>query len=374
MIPFNVLTPLDDSLATQVDEALKRVLKRGWYVLGPEVEAFEAAFANWHGVPHAVAVASGTDAIELALRAAGIGHGDEVITVSHTAIATVCAIERAGALPVFVDVDEDGCTMDPGAALAAITSRTRAMVPVHLYGRPAHMDALMKIARQHSLLIIEDCAQAHGARWAGELVGTVGTMGAFSFYPTKNLGAYGDGGAVITRDRSLAERLRRLRFYGQETAYHAVERGINSRLDELQAAVLTVKLAHLHDHIQQRRAMAAHYRGILHGVRLPADDHLSSGQWQHAYHLFVVRHGRRDWLREALLQRGVKTQVHYPVPVHLQPAYADLDYKEGSLPVTERLAREVLSLPFFIGLKSEQIEETATTINGLCAQEVGHAD
>jgi dTDP-4-amino-4,6-dideoxygalactose transaminase len=358
MIDFNNLKPLHRALAAEISEATERVLESGWYILGPEVEAFEREFAAYHGGGHAVAVASGTDAIELALRAARIGAGDEVITVAHTAVATVCAIERAGARPVLVDIDPETYTMDPAAAAAAITSRTRAIVPVHLYGHPVNLDALTALAERHRLCLIEDCAQAHGARWNGRLVGTFGVMGCFSFYPTKNLGALGDGGAVITRDRLLTQRLRRLRNYGQEDRYDHRERGINSRLDELQAAILRVKLAHLDEHNDQRRMIAGEYHHHLRGVVLP-DEH---GPVTHAYHLYVVRHPERDRLRERLRQQGIQTLIHYPIPVHRQQAYADLGYRAGSLPVTERAAGEILSLPCYIGLRSADILRVAEVI------------
>jgi dTDP-3-amino-3,4,6-trideoxy-alpha-D-glucose transaminase len=368
MIDFNDLKPLHAGLADEIQAAVRRVFERGWYVLGPEVEAFEAAFARYHGVPHAVGVASGTDALELALRAADIGPGDEVVTVAHTAVATVCAVERAGATPVLVDVDPDTGTMDPRAARAALTPRTRALLPVHLYGHPADLDALHELAARHHLLLVEDCAQAHGARHDGRLAGTVGDLGTFSFYPTKNLGACGDGGAVLTRDARLAERLRRLRNYGQEVRYQHLMRGVNSRLDELQAAILAVKLAHLDGHNAERRRLAAVYAQHLRGVRLPAEAGRGADVYP-VYHLYVVRHPERDRLRESLRRRGVGTLVHYPVPVHRQPAYADLGYGPGSLPVTERLAAEVLSLPLYVGLRPDEVRAVAAAVAD-CLEEV----
>jgi dTDP-3-amino-3,4,6-trideoxy-alpha-D-glucose transaminase len=362
VISFHNLQLLQQRHAGELLAALQRVLGSGWYVLGPEVEAFEAAFAAYHSLPHTVAVANGTDAIELALRAAGIGKGDEVITVAHTAAATVCAIERAGARPVLVDIDPKTYTMDPDAARAAVTPRTRALLPVHLYGHPADMPALCALARQAGLLLIEDCAQAHGARYDGRLVGTFGDLAAFSFYPTKNLGALGDGGAVLTRNAFLAERLRRLRNYGQPQRYHHLERGINSRLDEMQAAILRVKLAHLDEHNDLRRHLAARYQAQLPGV--------SQSSWfiHHVYHLYVIRSPRRQCLSERLKAAGIETLIHYPVPVHLQPAYADLGYPAGALPVTEQVAREVLSLPLYVGLKEEQVDEVCAVIKA-CWQE-----
>jgi dTDP-3-amino-3,4,6-trideoxy-alpha-D-glucose transaminase len=363
MLLFNDLKPLHHLHRREHEEAVRRVFARGWYILGPEVEAFEEAFAAYHHGGFAIGVANGTDAIELALRAAGIGPGDEVITVSHTAVATICAIERAGARPILVDIDPRTYTMDPAAARAAITPRTRAIVPVHLYGHPADLASLTAIAGEAGLALIEDCAQAHGALFQGKRVGTFGHLAAFSFYPTKNLGAFGDGGAVLTADPALAARVRRLRNYGQAERYHHVERGANSRLDEVQAALLRVNLAHLDTHNDERRRLAGLYRERLHGVVLPEvcpdDDTI-----RHVYHLFVVRHPRRDALRRWLDGCGIGTLVHYPLPVHLQPAYADLGYPMGSLPVTERISREVLSLPLYVGLCDHDVEEVAAALRG----------
>ncbi|MCC7450006.1 MAG: DegT/DnrJ/EryC1/StrS family aminotransferase [Anaerolineae bacterium] len=358
MIPFNNLKPLHTQLADELAAATQRVLTSGWFILGPEVEAFEAAFAAYHGMAHAVGVASGTDALELALRAANIGPGDEVITVSHTAVATVCAIERAGATPVLVDIDPDTYTMNPAAAEAAITPRTKAMIPVHLYGHPADLSALVDLAARHHLLLIEDCAQAHGARYDGKLVGTFGQMAAFSFYPTKNLGALGDGGAVITNDAQYAAQLKSLRNYGQASRYEHVERGINSRLDEMQAALLAVKLKHLDEHNAVRRDLANRYAQQLKDVTLP----LERSNAHHVYHLYVIRHPQRDQLQEALKARGVGTLIHYRIPVHRQQAYTDLGYGPGSLPVTEQITEEILSLPMYIGLTTDDIDRIAAAV------------
>ncbi len=371
MIPFNDLKPLHSRLAVEIHQAIARVLERGWYILGPEVEAFEAAFARYHGVCHAVAVASGTDAIELALRAAGIGPGDDVLTVAHTAAATVCAIERAGARPVFADIDPLTFTMDAAAAGQALTPRTRALVPVHLYGQPAEMDPLLQLAGKNNLLVVEDCAQAHGARYGDQLVGTMGHLGAFSFYPTKNLGAYGDGGAVITDDAQLAERLRRLRNYGQTIRYHHQERGVNSRLDEIQAAILQVKLMHLDDHNNQRRQIASWYGQVLRGVSLP-ETRPGLPAIHHVYHLYVIRHPQRDRLAESLKAQGIGTLIHYPLANHLQPAYASLGYRAGSLPVTERVAGEILSLPLYVGLERAQVQTIAAAV-GCCLEKYPRA-
>ena len=365
MIPFNNLKPLHRSIEGEINEAVQRVLASGWYILGPEVEQLEAEFAAWHGKMHAVSVANGTDAIELALRAAGIGAGDEVITVAHTAVATVCAIERAGATPVIVDIDPVRYTLDPNAASAAITPRTKAIVPVHIYGHPADMDGIKELAERHQLFLLEDCAQAHGARYGDQLVGTFGHAAAFSCYPTKNLGAYGDGGLMLTPDAALAERMKRIRNYGQTVRYHHAERGVNSRLDEMQAAILRVKLAHLDEHNGERRRIAEIYARQVRGVALPE----SVGDVRHVYHLFVVRHPDRDRLREDLKTHGVDSQIHYPIPVHLQPAYADLGYVRGSLPVTERVADEILSLPMYVGLSDRDVEIIGTAVTALASKE-----
>ena len=349
-VPFNTLQPAHELRAAEIQVAVDRVLKSGWFILGPELEAFEARFASYLGVGHAVGVASGTDAIELALRASGVGPGDEVITVSHTAVATVCAVERAGARPVLVDIDPGTFTIDPRHVEAAITPRTAAILPVHLYGRPADMTALQDVAQRHKLLLVEDCAQAHGAMHRGRKVGTIGDLAAFSFYPTKNLGAYGDGGAVVTNDAALAGRLRRLRNYGQAERHHHVEAGINSRLDEMQAAILSVKLAHLDADNEMRRGLAAAYGESTHGLTLPDED----ARDRHVYHLYVVRHPRRDAMRAWLEARGVGTAVHYPKAVHQQPAYAHL--AAGlSLPETERVVQEILSLPMYVGLTVDDV-------------------
>lgn len=369
MIPFNNLQPLSEKLVVEIEEAVARVLASGWYILGPEVEQFEQAFAKYCGAGYCVSVANGTDAIELALRVADIGHGDEVITVAHTAVATVSAIERAGATPVLVDINETSYTMDPEACAAAITPRTKAIVPVHLYGQAAELSPLLALAAKHQLLLIEDCAQAHGARYRGARVGTLGTLGTFSFYPTKNLGAYGDGGAIVTNDAGLAARLKRLRFYGQAKRYESLEQGINSRLDEMQAAILGVKLRYLDEHNDLRRTLAGLYNLNLSGVANPS----VLSEREHVYHLYVARHPARDWLREQLHKYGVETQIHYPIPVHLQQGYRHLGYSAGSLPITERIASEILSLPLYPGLSRTACTQVAATIAQLTKDQVAHA-
>ena len=347
-------------LQTEIDAATARVMSSGWYILGPEVAAFESEFAAYLGVEQAVGVASGTDAVLLALRALGIGPGDEVITVAHTAVATVAAIELAGATPRLVDIDAATYTLDPAQLAAAITPRTRAVVPVHLYGAPADMDAVLAVAHAHGLLIVEDCAQAHGARYRGRMVGALGDAAAFSFYPTKNLGALGDGGAVATNRPEVAERLRLLRQYGWRERYVSDVTGTNSRLDELQAAILRVRLRHLDEENEARRRLAARYDAALAGlpITLPtarADDRA-------VYHLYVIRTAARDALVAHLRARGIGTGVHYPVPVHRQPAYAHLGCGPGSLPATEAAAAEVLSLPMYPDLLPTAVDTIAAAI------------
>lgn len=357
MIPVFDLRRQYESIREEIQQAIVRVLERGRFILGEEVAAFEHEFVAFCGVAYAVGVGSGTEALQLALRACGIGPGDEIITVSHTAVATVAAIEMAGARPVLVDVDPRRYTIDPAKVEEQITASTRAILPVHLYGCPADMVSLLEIARRHHLLVIEDCTQAHGALYKGRPVGSWGDLAAFSFYPTKNLGAYGDGGAVVTHNPVLAERVRLLREYGWAERYVSHIKGMNSRLDEIQAAILRVKLRHLEAWNKRRRQIAAMYQEHLAdaasrwGLTLPEEPEGA----RHVYHLYVVRHPRRDALRRFLEERGIGTLIHYPVPVHLQPAYADLRYREGSLPVTEALSREVLSLPMYPELTDAEV-------------------
>ena len=332
----------------EIDAAIRRVLDRGHYILGEEVRAFEQEFAAYLGAQFATGVASGTDALHLALRACGVGVGDEVITVAHTAVASIVAIEQCGALPVLVDEDESTFTLAPDALAGALTPHTKAIVPVHLYGQPADMAAILAFARAHKLLVIEDCAQAHGAacRWGSETawrkVGVLGDAAAFSFYPTKNLGAIGDGGCVVSNRAEVAEQVRLLREYGWRERYVSSQRGLNSRLDELQAAILRVKLRQLDHWNEARRKLAAQYDAALAGiaVRTPLQ---YSGR-QHVFHQYVVRVSGRDRVRAALIAAGIGTGIHYPVPIHLQPAYHALG-ASARLAVTERICNEIISLP-----------------------------
>ena len=333
---------------------MARVLDRGRFILGEEVAAFEAEFAVCCGASYAVGVASGTDALHLALRALGVRPGDEVITVANAGVPQTVAIELAGARPVFVDVEAETLNMDPALLESRITPRTRAILPVHLYGQPADLDPILEIARRHGLAVVEDAAQAHGALYKGQRVGALAHIGIFSFYPTKNLGACGDGGIVVTNDPALAERVRLLRQYGWEKPYTSTLRGVNSRLDELQAAILRAKLRHLDEWTARRREIAARYDELLarSGVVPPVEPPYA----HHVYHLYVIRTPRRDALRACLREAEVGTSIHYPLPTHLQEAYRDLGLGPGSLPVTEQAADEVLSLPIFPELTGKEQE------------------
>jgi dTDP-4-amino-4,6-dideoxygalactose transaminase len=333
-----------------IDTAITRVLDSGQYILGPEVAAFEAAFASWLGLGHAVGAGSGTDALELALRACGIGPGDLVFTVSHTAVASVAAIERAGAIPALVDIEPGGFTIDPAALAAALRApppgRPAAILPVHLYGEPADLAPLQELARHHGLRLIEDCAQSHGATYSGRPAGSFGDIACFSFYPTKNLGALGDAGMTATADPELATALRELREYGWRERYVSARSGINTRLDPLQAAILGVRLPHLDDDNRRRQSIAARYDHGLAGLPLALPRRLADRT--HVYHQYVVRTARREALREHLRAAQIGTGIHYPVPVHLQGAYRGrlAEYPAG-LPATTRAMPEILSLPIY---------------------------
>ena len=360
-VPLVDLAAQYRSIQDEVGVAIQRVLDHTGFILGPEVTAFEEAFASYVGTAAAVGVASGTAALDLSLRACGIGTGDEVITTAHTFIATSEAISNVGATPVFVDIDPDTYNLDPTAVEAAITPRTKAVIAVHLYGRPADLAALGDICKRHSLRLIEDAAQAHGARHRGRSIGTFGDLACFSFYPGKNLGAYGDAGAVTGDDPELIARVRKLRDHGRSSKYEHDEIGFGERIDALQAAVLSAKLPHLEDWTEARRRHAAEYDRLLVGssVVTPGQDPLD----RHVFHLYVVRSSRRDDLLAALKEADIGAGVHYPVPLHRQPAYLKRGYGDVHLPVTEAASREVLSLPMFPELSSEQI---AYVIDHVC--------
>jgi len=361
LIPFLDLKAQYRQIKPRVDAAVMRVVESGQFVLGPEVAAFEERFASYCGVGHCLGVNSGTSALHLALLAAGIGPGDEVITVSMTFVATTAAVLYSGARPVYVDVDPVTWTMDPALVEAAITPRTKAILPVHLHGLMADMDPIMEIARRHGLIVIEDAAQAHGAEYKGRRAGSIGDLGCFSFYPGKNLGAFGEGGAVVTDLPELARRVSLLRDWGQETKYNHVVAGYNYRMDGIQGAVLNVKMDYIEGWTEARRSVAAQYDRLL--ASSPLGRPTPPAHSRHVYHVYAVGHPRRDRALEALQAAGVGVGIHYPVPVHLQKAYAGLGYRAGDLPVTERLAEEFLSLPIYPELEPEQAAEVARELN-----------
>jgi dTDP-4-amino-4,6-dideoxygalactose transaminase len=360
VIPFLDLKPGAD--AADLHVAIDRVLARGWFVLGPELDAFEREFAAACGAAHAVGVGTGTDALALALRALGIGPGDEVITAPLSAAYSALAIMMVGARPVFADIDADRLTLDPAAAAAAVTPRTRAIMPVHLYGQPADMPAIVAVADRHRLLVVEDCCQAHLATCAGRPVGSDAAAAAYSFYPTKNLGALGDGGAITTNDAALAAHLRRLRNGGQTDRYHHAEFGVNSRLDEIQAAVLRARLSWLPRWTSERRALAADYRRRLAGSPVTVPREYDAG---HVYHLFPILSAERAALQAHLKARGVETLIHYPVPIPRQPAVASA--QPAACPVADRVCNEVLSLPLHPGLTRQAVEEVAAALDAFHA-------
>lgn len=364
-VPFLDLARQYRKIGGEVGAAVAGTLASGFYVLGSRVEAFEREFASYCGAQHAVGVGSGTDALHLALRACGVRPGDRVITAPNTAVPTICAIAQAGALPVFVDIEPCTLNLDPeklAAYLAAQPApfRVRAIVPVHLYGHPAAMREILAIAAAYDVRVIEDAAQAHGAEYDGRRIGGMADASCWSFYPTKNLGAYGDAGMVVTNDPQIAERVRMLRNYGEEAKYENRVEGVNSRLDEIQAAALRVKLRHLDEWVAARRRLAARYDALL--AEAPVLRPVEMKPARHCYHLYVIRSPRRDALRQHLQKRGVATSVHYPTPVHRQAAYRHLEYAEGDLPCAEWACRQVLSLPLYPELTEDELEHVATAV------------
>jgi len=353
-VSFVDLKEQDENIKEDILDAVKKTLNQSQFILGSPVQKFELEFAQYTQTKYAVGVASGTDALFLALKVLDIGEGDEVITAANTFIATVLSISHAGADPVLVDIDPKTHTIDSSKIESKITSKTKAIIPVHLYGQMADMDSLLKIAYKHNLKVIEDACQAHGAEYREKKSGSWGDLGCFSFYPAKNLGAYGDGGMVVTHDNSLYERLNMLREYGQKTKYRHQIKGYNSRLDTLQAAVLSVKLRYLNQWNENRKNLAQLYTRLLSdsNVRTPKEAPLC----KHVFHLYVIRTPRRDELKEYLKTQKVLCGIHYPLPVHLQPAFLDLGHKEGDFPITEKYAREVLSLPMYPELTKDQIK------------------
>lgn len=360
-IPLLDLRPAYAELKDELDEAFERVMDSGWYILGEETEAFEREFAAYCGADHCVGVGNGLEALHLILRALNIGPGDEVVVPSHTYIATWLAVSYTGATPVPVEPDERTFNVDAGRLEDAITARTKAILLVHLYGQTAAMDAITEIAAERGIKVIEDAAQAQGATFDGRRAGSLGHAAGFSFYPTKNLGAYGDAGAVVTSDEALADRVRRLRNYGSETKYLAEEPGYNSRLDELQSALLRCKLRHLDEWNTRRQMLAETYGKALRGLPELVLPHVADAAAP-VWYLYVVRHGRRDALQAHLAQHGIGTIVHYPVPPHLQPAYANLGFDERSFPLAKQLADEVLSLPMGPHLGLADAESVAQVV------------
>ena len=355
-----------ETLRDDITLAIERVLNSGRLILGEEVDHFESEFAEFlGGGGNCVGVGSGTDALVVALMALGIGYGDEVITVSNTAVPTVSAIRQVGAVPVFCDIDSHTCLMDIDKLPQHITSKTRAIIPVHLFGNVVDIEEIYKIIGKRSLCIIEDCAQAHGALIRGKMAGTMGDIGAFSFYPTKNLGAYGDAGVCYSKNVNIVAEMRKIRLYGFNNGYYSVREGINSRLDELQAAILRVKLNHLPEYIKQRRILAGRYISNL----SEKIESIKPGlEVEHAYHLFVVKVTNRDEIRKALSQHGIETGIHYPSPIHLMSGYRFLGYKKDSLPITEMLAKSILSIPLFPELSGETVDRVCMELNDVIAQ------
>lgn len=364
-VPFVDLAAQYGSISAEINEAVSKVIRETDFILGREVCLFEEEFAAFCQTKFAVGVDSGTSALELALRAYEIGPGDEVITAANSFIASALAISHAGATPVLVDVDEDTCTIDGAAIEKAITSRTKAIIPVHLYGHPADMDPIMQLAQRHGLVVIEDACQAHGARYKGKRAGSLGHAAAFSFYPGKNLGAYGDAGMVVTSDDAVAKHLGMLRNYGQKEKYQHMFRGYNRRLDTLQAAVLRIKLKHLEEWNDARRRHAKNYTRLLRQTGIVAPH--AAAHCESVWHLYVIQIDQRDALKEHFSSRGIGVGIHYPIPIHLQPAYRDLGYRPGDFPVTEKCARRILSLPMYAELTPEIVNRVAETANECAA-------
>jgi dTDP-4-amino-4,6-dideoxygalactose transaminase len=364
MIPILELKTQYKKIESELRAAVDDVLENGPYIFGPQVAAFEEEFAAYLGAKHAVGVGSGTEAINLALRAVGVRHGDQVITAANTCVPTAAGISAAGAVPVLVDIDLATCTLDPDKLEAAITSRTRAIVPVHMYGHPCDMAPILEIAARHKIPVVEDCAHAHGAKYMHGVewrnCGTLGAAAAWSFYPTKNLGAYGDAGTVTTNDDAIAAELRLLRNYGEEERYYHTIIGVNSRLDAVQAAILRVKLRHLDEWNAARAEHAQSYLSLM--KHLPVRPPFQASWARHVFHLFVIRLRRRDELQAYLKERSIVTLLHYPVPIHLQRAYSGLGYDEGAFPEAERACAEVISLPMYPELSLDHIEKVVKAI------------
>lgn len=365
-IPFASFKPMEDELRGELEEAFFRVLNRSHYILGPELERFEECFAEYCSRKYAVGTGNGLDSLTLILKALDIGEGDEVIVPANSFIATALSVSYTGAIPVFVDPDIHTYNIDPAQIEEKISSQTRAIIPVHLYGQPCDMDPIMEIAERHGLYVVEDCAQAHGAKYKGKKAGSFGIAGGFSFYPGKNLGALGDGGAVVTDDKELSDRIRALSNYGSDYKYHHIYKGQNSRLDEIQAAFLTVKLSHLDRMNEYRKKIAEVYlKGIDNAhIILPVVPEDTDPVW----HIFAIRTKYRDELEGFLNEGGIMTGKHYPTPIHLQKCYEDLHYKKGDLPIAEEISETELSLPMYYGMTREHLGQIVTLLNSFTSE------
>lgn len=368
MIPIVDLKKQYQSIKPEVDAAIMKALENSAFILGPEVAAFEKEFAAYSGAEQGIGVNSGTSALHLALLAAGIGAGDEVITVPFTFVATIAAIRYTGARPVFVDVDPVSCTMDPAQIEAAITPRTKAIMPVHLYGQCADMDPILEIGRKHGIPVIEDAAQAHGAEYKGRRAGSMGAMACFSFYPGKNLGAFGEGGLVTTNNDDYAQKIRMMRDWGQTKKYHHDIIGFNYRLEGIQGAILRVKLPHLDRWTDTRRKFSARYTEMLDGSGVGTPVEMPYAK--HVFHCYVIRTPERDRMIDHLTTSGVGSGIHYPIPIHLLGAHADLGYQKGQFPVAEKLAGEVLSIPMHGDLTEQDVNTVAEAVKAFAAQAV----
>jgi dTDP-4-amino-4,6-dideoxygalactose transaminase len=368
-VPYLDLKAQYSSIKPEIDAAIARVLDSGQFVLGPEVAGFEQDFAVYCGASECIALNSGTSALHLALLAAGVGPGDEVVTAPFTFVASIAAILYAGARPVLVDIDPRSFTIDPAAIEAAITPRTKAILPIHLYGQTADMDPIMEVARRHGLVVIEDAAQAHGAKYKGRPAGSIGDMACFSFYPGKNLGAYGEGGAVTTNNPEYARTIRMLRDWGQDRKYHHVLRGYNFRMEGFQGAILRVKLRHLEKWTERRRGMVRQYNELLADCDIQKPNEMP---WaHHVFHVYTIRTEDRDAMQSGLTEQGIQTGIHYPVPAHLQPAYSDLGYGPGDFPQSEAASKQVLSLPLYPELSSQAIAEVAGAVKKIVSARTG---
>ncbi len=360
-IPFVSFLPMEKELNEEIRNAFERVFNRSWYIEGKEDEAFEQAFAKYCGVNYCVGCGNGLDALMLALKALGVGTGDEVIVPSNTYIATALAVTYVGATPVFVEPDINTFLINPSLIEAVITNKTKAIMPVHLYGQACDMDAIMSIAKNHNLFVVEDCAQAHGATYKGKRVGSFGDVAGFSFYPGKNLGALGDGGAAVTNNKEIAEKIRALGNYGSDYKYHHIYKGNNSRLDEMQAAFLLAKLAHLDRMNEERRRIAKLYSKGIHNPKVITP--IVKDECEPVWHIYGVRCAERDALEKYLNDKGIGTNKHYPIPMHLQECYSDLNLPQGALPIAEKISATELSLPMYYGMTDEEIQYVIDAIN-----------